>query len=217
MTKKLQITIPKPCSENWYAMTPEEKGRFCTTCNKTVYDFTNSSDREIMQTYTNHKKLCGRFLITQLDREITVSKEKKSIWLASLFLGMLSLANTKMASQNKPKMEQGENKQQILGKVTPKTAVEDDKEIEIQGNVVDNVGALPGVNVIVKGTDRGTSTGFEGEYKIKAKKGDLLVFSFMGMEVEERTISSSNYINVKMQDSKTVLAGEVVVVKRNFF
>lgn len=57
MINKLQISIPKPCHEKWSEMIPEEKGRFCAMCQKTVYDFTKSSDREIINTYNSNKNL----------------------------------------------------------------------------------------------------------------------------------------------------------------
>jgi hypothetical protein len=40
--------------------------------------------------------------------------------------------------------------------------------------------ALPGVNVVVRGTKSSAQTNFNGEYSIKAKTGDVLVFSFVG-------------------------------------
>jgi hypothetical protein len=42
------------------------------------------------------------------------------------------------------------------------------------------LGPLPGANVIVKGTARGTQADLDGRYSVKAKTGDVL-FSFLGM------------------------------------
>ena len=47
MESKFKITIPKPCHEDWNAMTPEETGRFCSVCTKGVVDFTNKTTEEI--------------------------------------------------------------------------------------------------------------------------------------------------------------------------
>jgi len=45
--KKFNLSIPKPCHENWEQMTPAEQGRFFGACQKTVVDFTHMSDREL--------------------------------------------------------------------------------------------------------------------------------------------------------------------------
>ena len=67
--KKLSITVPKPCHENWDKMFPEEKGKFCQSCAKTVIDFTKSSDIEITNYFQKNKeiKTCGRFNTNQLE------------------------------------------------------------------------------------------------------------------------------------------------------
>jgi TonB-linked SusC/RagA family outer membrane protein len=84
------------------------------------------------------------------------------------------------------------------------------QEKTIKGVVSDAMGPLPGANVVVKGTTNGVSTGFDGGYSIKAKTGDVLVFSFMGFTDIERTVGAGDVLNVTMQDDTKVL-GEVVV------
>lgn len=73
-TSKSTITIPEPCHENWDAMLPDEKGRFCLSCSKSVHDFTGKSDLEIHQILMAHKdqKVCGRFTQSQLNRPLTI-------------------------------------------------------------------------------------------------------------------------------------------------
>ena len=69
MNSKSKITIPKPCHENWNAMTPKDKGKFCNSCSKTVVDFTKKSPLEIKQYLIEHKseRVCGHFYKKQLD------------------------------------------------------------------------------------------------------------------------------------------------------
>ncbi|GAA5083016.1 hypothetical protein GCM10023210_01040 [Chryseobacterium ginsengisoli] len=70
----MKLTIPKPCHENWEAMTPEEKGRFCSVCSKTVRDFTVASDEEILNVFsTNSENICGKFNESQLNRDLQYS------------------------------------------------------------------------------------------------------------------------------------------------
>lgn len=86
------------------------------------------------------------------------------------------------------------------------------QENEIKGTVTDNDGnTLPGVAVIIQGTTNGTETDFDGNYQINANKGDVLEFSFVGMELTSITIGDSNTIDVIMEGSSDQL-DEVVVV-----
>lgn len=65
----MKIAIPEPCHENWGAMTPNEQGRFCGSCQKTVVDFTSFSAEDIQLYFTKHygQKVCGRFKKQQLN------------------------------------------------------------------------------------------------------------------------------------------------------
>jgi hypothetical protein len=63
----LQITIPKPCHENWSSMSPNQQGRFCSSCSKTVVDFTQMSNEEVEHFFVGQKEMvCGRFHNNQL-------------------------------------------------------------------------------------------------------------------------------------------------------
>jgi TonB-linked SusC/RagA family outer membrane protein len=85
------------------------------------------------------------------------------------------------------------------------------QEKKVSGAVSDNSGPIPGVNVIVKGTKNSTQTDLNGEYLVRAKIGDILVFSYMGMRDVVITIGVSSVINVKLQEDGKAL-DEVVVV-----
>jgi hypothetical protein len=83
------------------------------------------------------------------------------------------------------------------------------QEKTVSGVVSDGTGPVPGVNVIVRGTKNGVQTDFDGKYAIKAKVGDVLIFSFVGMNDSKATVGTSNQINVKLQSG--VNLKEVVV------
>jgi hypothetical protein len=83
--KKFTLSVSEPCHENWDRMTPEQKGRFCAGCQKTVVDFTNMSDRQIAEFFKKTSgTTCGRFYSDQLNREIVVPK-KRIPWLRYFF------------------------------------------------------------------------------------------------------------------------------------
>jgi len=68
---------------------------------------------------------------------------------------------------------------------------------------------LPGVNVLVKGTNVGTQTDFEGKFSIKASSTETLVFNFIGMKSQE-IVASSTTISITMKDDAVELEGLVV-------
>ena len=78
--------------------------------------------------------------------------------------------------------------------ITPKKATDEKKNVwRISGVVKDNKGELlPGVTVVIKGTQTGTATDANGKFKIEfldaEKKSVTLVFSFIGMVTQEREI-----------------------------
>ena len=80
----------------------------------------------------------------------------------------------------------------------------------ISGTVSDDTGSLPGVSVIIKGTVTGAETDFDGNYSITANVGDILQYSFVGKTMVQKTIGTSNTIDVTMSDDDTVL--ETVVI-----
>jgi TonB-linked SusC/RagA family outer membrane protein len=84
------------------------------------------------------------------------------------------------------------------------------QEKTVSGTVSDNSGGLPGVSVAIKGTQKGTQTDFDGKYSIKAKVGDVLIFSSLGYETVEKTVGAASKIDVTLKEGGEVL-DEVVV------
>lgn len=73
----------------------------------------------------------------------------------------------------------------------------------------DGVG-LPGLSIIVKGTNTGTVTDFDGRYAIEVPGDAVLVFSFVGFETQEVAVGGRSVIDIGMQASMQSL-DEVVV------
>lgn len=83
----------------------------------------------------------------------------------------------------------------------------------ISGTVIssDDNSPLPGVSVIIKGTIRGTSTDFDGEFKLDGiKESDFLVFNFIGYEDLEVSVGSKTEFSITLEVATNDL-NEVVV------
>ena len=84
------------------------------------------------------------------------------------------------------------------------------QERTISGVVSEQGLPLPGVNVVIKGTMRGTQTDLDGKYSIKASKGETLVFSFIGYNTKNVIIKDKDVINLELEGVNNNLE-EVVV------
>jgi len=86
-------------------------------------------------------------------------------------------------------------------------------EISVSGVVTDENGqGLPGVNIAIKGTNRGVNSTANGSFKISVPNTDaVLIFSFVGYISQEIEVGSKNTINVSLKTDDRAL-DEVVVV-----
>ena len=75
----------------------------------------------------------------------------------------------------------------------------------------DDGSAIPGVNVILKGTSTGTITDFDGNYRLEVPEaGGTLVFSFIGLVTQENEIGSRSVVDASMNVDVSEL-DEIVV------
>ena len=79
----------------------------------------------------------------------------------------------------------------------------------VSGTVTTADGPLPGATIVVKGTNTGTTTDFDGNFSIDASAGDVLVASFVGYATQESSVDSSSQIDFVLQEDQ--LLDEVVI------
>lgn len=114
MQQSIQLSIPEPCHQDWNKMTPNEQGRFCTSCSKTVVDFSSMSDAALLQYFNNLKdsNVCGRLYTDQLERRIEpLAKPRKKLFVYWQYLLALVMMLTKgQIAKAQGNMKRGELK-----------------------------------------------------------------------------------------------------------
>jgi hypothetical protein len=219
MDNQISLNIKTPCTENFNEFTATKNGGFCQSCEKEVFDFTKMSAQEITHYFQTKKTqdICGIFERNQLTiNEESLSKGKKISFLSGLGLAFLSLfyfGNVHaqdINNQTKTLEKKASKFQSIINK----------KNIDVKGTVTEDKMPLPGVNILLEGTTVGTSTDFDGNFEFpeKLKKGDVLVFSYVGMNSkkvvitnEKSTLDVTLKVNLKMDSC--MLMGKVAVKK----
>lgn len=218
MQKQLSLSVSQPCSEKWDNFSPTSTGGFCSSCNKNVIDFTTMSDAEVIEYFKNaSSNACGRFRKEQLktyhyQRPSTPRFSYK--WLQT---GLLSAVLVFISKETSLALPTTKAKTEIFDtddkKAKPSTS-------KTEGHIVSGVvtyednEVLPGVNIVLKGTEIGTVTDIDGKFQfpVELSEGDVLIFSFIGFKTEEFTIrkNSPGALEINMLMDVEIM-GEVVV------
>ena len=241
MSKKIQLSIHEPCHENWDAMTPVDKGKFCGSCQKQVVDFSNMTDSQVAQFFKKPStgSICGRFMSDQLDRDIMIPK-KRLPWFKYFFQILLpAFFITKAGAQKIGKVSARpetrdttrtniNHEMRTLGLIAPRILPEcktdtnlltvkgeidvRDRPAPITGIIMDEKGnIINGASIAIKGTYNSTVSRKDGSYKLTAKMGDILVISAEGYESKEITLGFNNQVNVTLYKVCVVIAGMIAI------
>jgi len=229
MKRKTYVTIPQSCHESWDAMTPQDKGRFCASCAKTVVDFSQMSDTQVLNYLSQAKgRLCGRFAQEQLERPlVSVKAEKKKIWWMAALMP-LTLLFTKANAQKTDKgtinieYNKCERSMGLVAVGTHKAVDTLESPINkiITGTIVDdNNIPIQGASVILRGTSIGTATNSTGNFHLSfpanssSIKITISAIGFLEKEVSY-TANDTNEVNINIQRLSLLpaLMGDVVVV-----
>jgi hypothetical protein len=203
MKNQFNLSIKTPCTENFNLFKPTLDGSFCEKCQKEVIDFTNMPRKEIIGYFSsnNTKNTCGKFKSKQLKPyHMKTQRNKKINFLTGIGLACLTLFtfSTVQAQEKKTTETQTETIQ---------------NSFVVKGTVSDENGPLPGANVILKGSRTGTATDFAGNFEFpeKLKKGDVLIFSYIGLETQYVTIKNQDSAsNITLKEDTTL--EEIIVV-----
>ncbi len=220
----LQISIPKPCHEDWNKMTAAEQGKFCGACQKTVVDFSTMSDGEIVRLFEQKKgKLCGRFATTQLERPIEPTKVYKTNWfkwVMQLLVPMALFSKSSFGQKKTPKLTTtttNENRPVIVGKYITrfepkKDTLNEPKITIVSGQIVDEENQpIPYASIIIEQTKIGVVSDTNGHFKISVPVEKLksnLQFSSVGFE--KKSIPLKDFLADKNKKITLTMYGEIM-------
>lgn len=196
MNKAITISIPEPCHENWQEMNATEKGKFCDSCAKEVFDFTDKNDDQIAAFVTKHPNACGRFKKNQTDRALKMER-KSGLYLAP-YAASLLLPLSLLGNSNPTSTTYSPSKSEFvsLGIGRFSVAASEQNTLQYSGIIRDESGnSIPNSIITVKETGASVTSGNQGQYKITSLKHQTLTFQKKGFEPLE--IRTSNYSEEK--------------------
>ncbi|MFK7032687.1 VIT domain-containing protein [Flavobacterium oreochromis] len=148
--------------------------------------------------------------IKKQQQDATVAKQKNNWENIDSYHNELDTwwkKNIKLLKKKDPKSTKVKQQTNQVTHLTPNPTGE---SRTITGTVNDESGPISGALVRIKGTNTNVNTSFDGRFSILAKRGDVLVIDFMGMNTREILINSNSIYNVRLTESNNRL-GEVVV------
>jgi len=175
-------------------------------------DLENVTIQEIFDTIENQTKFSFLYSVKyiNLNRKVSITAENEKLKhiLTRVFKDtnvaysildkqiILSLKNRENSPEDEPPLNKSKEQQTL-----------------ISGRVEDKFGVpLAAVNVVIKGTQRGVATNFEGEFSIKAAVGETMVFSSLGyLGSEIKVKQNENFYVVFMTSSSLELEGVELV------
>lgn len=215
----LSVSVPHPCQQSWDEMMPDGTGRFCSSCNKTVIDFTQLSDSQIISMLTDTSKShCGRFKASQLERVLTQDK-KSPAFIPAAMLGAVLIAGSAVEEASAMPREPYQLETRVADHAAVIAANEiADTAVVITGKITDMKGTpIPFVSVRIKKSHVGVIADAEGNYRLSvpnnlSKKPLKLIFSFIGYKTKEVLPEGKARLDIQLQDDPKSLDEEEVIL-----
>lgn len=235
MPKNTTIHIDNPCSEDWDRMTPGTEGRLCSSCKKTVVDFTRMSDQEVLQWLARPRgSVCGRFGGGQLNRGMIPQPERANSRLGLwryLLAGLL--VSSEVAAQDKPasppisqRDKSNSDNDVVVGKFAAQpldhsrlTGLPD----TLRGRLIDSSSGLPvSYASITIDSHHGYSANEKGYFAIARKnisaehtlKISAIGYKVLTIDVTKTWAEDQREKVLLLSLSENTLMGDIVVVQR---
>lgn len=168
MSRTYQLQISSPCAEDWGTMLPEEKGKFCLSCQKSVIDFSGMSDAAIVRVLEQSTgDICGRLRASQQQRNIE-AKANPGPWIRNSLSYGLSILCT-LSAQYVWAVRAPIDITPITNGVNPSSTnfVSDNDTIFLKGRIIDyEKEGVPGAVIDISGTSISVISDVDGEFKL---------------------------------------------------
>jgi len=136
------------CNQNWDKMKPDNDGRFCTGCQKKVYDLTDKNTAYFLKVMQeNNNDVCGRFTTVQVTTPVLSNKSPNwKTWLMTA-LAIVGISSCKqeagaqvitLGSQAPKVVEPDCEIKDIVGIVMPTGHIETNHKLQLQKYLFDH-------------------------------------------------------------------------------
>lgn len=226
MSKKINISIQQPCTQNFESLEKTKTGGFCQSCGKEVFDFSKMSEKDLFNYFNkSSSRICGKFNSNQLGSlNHPTPLLQNTIPKAILATAMLTIA---FFSNGNAQQTIDNTKNRVEYRPTDlipiKSKALNDSVYTLTGRILNknNDEGLGGVTILIKKTQNGVLSDLNGNFSLNyVSKNNPIVtlqFSFIGFVTEERTVElSENQIQIEeimMREDNVMLLGEVCIVK----
>ncbi len=199
-TKAIIIQIPEPCSQDFSKMHQLPGGRYCGQCERTVVDFREMSDQEIVRIYTQREgRVCGIFKGHQLSRPLALPQPRQE---SKKWVALAALSSTLLLSNPANGQTVTDNKASFIANQSKESEHQNPDILEnmvtIDGWVFgDNDEPIPFASILLA-NGNGTATDFDGYFKIETPIrliGTEIKVSSMGYEPKSVIIHPENTNN----------------------
>ncbi len=225
------LKIENPCGEDWAQMKPDAQGRFCSHCSKTVVNFAELTDNQILKIIEREEgRVCGRFHNDQLNRPMAETKQQNAGGAVQKILAAMlavSAANYVAAQTPETKTEVvdsvgrvNENKMDFtitMGKPLVKEPLASKNVIEGQVIEYQSKDPIPFATITIKGTKRYTVADKDGRFMLRIPDRLLathntLIISSKDYEILEASFYQKKYeLFEKTEERHAILGGLTII------